>query len=218
MQKFLRHGLIALLGLSPALLAAGPRAAAPESKDILVVTVTGQIEVVTAKGKTTLTSKNQGFVVPPGATVRVLSGSAVFKGPGVAVKADDGAVFQYTAEREQGTTKLGLKALPGSKPIQVEVKNDVATLYPGAAVRVQSTPNGEVKLFRTEGVVMLRTPSGQVTTYGEAASGEEVIASVEKKEELAKEGEEISIGSTAAPPPPSTPSQDLEQISPSSPQ
>ncbi len=194
-----------LLATASAFASSAP--AAPPPQGLAVTVLTGELEIEIDGKKTDYTGDSlpSGLVIPPGARVRVLSGSAVLTGTGLALQVGEGADFGYAGA--PGSAHVSLAA--DSTNVKLEIDGKVATLGAQNEVDISITDR-TTSLTARQGDISVVDASGRESTL---APGETFLAKAN------------APASTTTPPQASEPmldlpltsNQDSNSVSPSAP-
>lgn len=199
--------------------------AAAESKSkatlhLQVVSLTGTLEYEIDGQKKVVSAGDKMPIIPAGAKINVISGSAVLSNGQVSVNADAGAKFQYTAKAQGGGVRTALIVAEKSKPVKAELDGNTVTIPPASAARLEMTSKGAV-VSATDGKVTIQTATGETKTISE---GSKLLVSGTGQSDTIKKGSPSEDGDVGAgpaadnnPPPPDTRQQELNVVSDSAP-
>jgi len=160
--------VVVFAGLSPA-----------RAEDIRLLSFTGVVEYQVGNGPLiSVVPGTDAPVIPAGAKIRVLDGTAVLQtGTGEVITAPAGSsLLVRTVEVAGGKQATRINVGPGSEGVDVKTGFTTVTVEAGEGLQAESLGSGLYKLTSTQGTLALKSDSGESTSLSQGQQLQSALA------------------------------------------
>ena len=210
-KRMLRRSLALVV---PVLLAAS--AFAENKQALRILSFSGQIQIKTPLGVTSVVPGGAIPEIASGSEVIVVSGDAILQSGHAVVRADKGDSFSFHSQEGQA---LQIRATGTKTSISVRVGKALANLTSGSALAVSETQEGKGEMTVTEGKASVSLAGGPPQTLGPGQTFDSAAAAGAQQRPTPPEDANADKPAQSEPqsPPSYNPLQEIATVSPSAP-